>query len=127
MNIEISYIWDEFTTISKEVNGNLSGGLYDFEYPRGMNFVAISQSGKNAFVAQCLKLFSTWIDMSNTADILLLTDENPQVFVLLDMEIGNIIKTYTIDIGSYFYCINTQFSDDDSHAIIYFIFDDGGN
>lgn len=50
-----------------------------------------------------------------------------QNFALIDMEAGQVIKQYEIDIGQRDYTLRPHFSDDEKSVIIYFERTGGGN
>ena len=120
--------WEEYTTISKEVNGILSGGIYDLEFRPGIGYAYTSPSGKYVFVSQSLEYVPSIYDEG--VYVLQRADSDLQSFALVDMEAGKVIKEYTIDLnGAYLgdYSICPSFSDDDKHIILYFRFEGGGN
>ena len=119
---EIPYEWNSTTTINKETGGKLSGGIYDVEYKKPFDYAVISNNKQYAFVVQSLEASS---DSADPGTALLQPIENgPQIFALLDMNSGEIIKTFSIKMGRYQHDI--EFSEDDKHIIIYFCPDDGG-
>ena len=120
--------WEEYTTISKETNGILSGGIYEHEYKLGVGYAYTSPSGKYVFVSQSLEYVPSIYDEG--VYVLQRADSDLQTFALVDMEAGKVIKEYTIDLnGAYlgYYSILPRFSDDDKHIILYFNFENGGN
>ena len=119
---------EEYTTISKETNGILSGGIYEHEYKLGVGYAYTSPSGKYVFVSQSLEYVPSIYDEG--VYVLQRADSDLQSFALVDMEAGKVIKEYTIDLnGAYlgYYSILPRFSDDDKHIILYFSFANGGN
>ena len=120
--------WEEYTTISKEVNGILSGGIYDIEYKRTFHYAIISPSGKYAFVMQSLEYVPSIYDEG--VHVLQRADSNLQTFALVDMEAGKVVRQYTIDLNdtcSSSDIITRYFSDDDKYIILYFLMGGGGN
>lgn len=115
---------DEYTTISKEVNGILSGGIYDCEYKKGLKYALISQSGNYAFVSQSVEYLPSPYDPNF---YILQRMSGLQNFALIDMEAGQVIKQYEIDIGQRDYTLRPHFSDDEKSVIIYFERTGGGN
>ncbi len=113
------------TTISKELNGKLSGGIYDIEYKRGWDYAVISNTKSFAFVSQSLEYRNSIHSQSPDENYLQRKQTGPQVFALLDMETGNILKTYSLDMPPYL--LNIEFSNDDKYVIIYFPITGGGN
>ena len=110
------------TTITTETGGKLSGGIYDVEYNKPFDYAVISNNKQYAFVVQSLEASS---DSADPGTALLQPIENgPQIFALLDMNSGEITKTFSIKMGRYQHDI--EFSEDDKHIIIYFCPDDGG-
>ena len=119
---------EEYTTISKETNGILSGGIYEHEYKLGVGYAYTSPSGKYVFVSQSLEYVPSIYDEG--VYVLQRADSDLQSFALVDMEAGKVIKEYTIDLNSIYlgdYSICPSFSDDDKHIILYFRFEGGGN
>ena len=118
------YNGEEMTTISKELGGKLSGGIYDVEYKRLFDYVVISNTGKYALVEQSLEYRPVIGYEDQDLYALQHNEDGSQAFALLDMESGKILKTYTFDEG--FCYINTiSFSSNDDHVILWYNLNDG--
>ena len=117
--------WEEYTTISKEVNGVLSGEIYDIEYAKPLDYVIISQSGKYAFVLTSLEYTPSTYDPN--LYVLAHKESGLQSFALIDLEAGKVVREYTIDMGEISCGREISISNDDKHIIIYFYPTNGGN
>ena len=116
---------EEWTTIAKETKGFLSGGIYDIEYHRKFDYVVFSPSGKYALVEQSLTNLPD--NNSEKEDgCYLIRYPAPQTYALLDMNTGEIIKTYSIHSD---YCDPNvvQFTEDDQYLLIYYNPNGGGS
>ena len=119
---------EEYTTISKEVNGVLSGGIYDIEYKKGLNFALVSQSGKYAFVSQTLEYVPSIFDEG--VQVLQRKDIDFQHFALVDMEAGEVVRKYKIDLNGVDlnkYTLVPSISNNDQFIIIYLYPTGGGS
>ena len=114
---------DKSTTISEKLGGLLTGGIYDIEYLEAMDYAIISHNEKYAFVCQSLEFSPSLYD--SNFNVLQLREEEPQVFSLLDMESGDILKTYTI--GMQREMLDIKFSTDDNYIIMHFGSESMGN
>ncbi len=119
--------WDEYTTISKEVNGILSGGIYDLEFRPGAGYACTSPSGKYVFVSQTLEYVPSIYDEGFY--VLQRADTEHHFFALVDMEAGEVVKKYNIYSDDRYLSghIITTFSNDDKYIILYFYRGGGGN
>ena len=117
--------WEEYTTISKEVNGVLFGEIYDIEYAKPLDYVIISQSGKYAFVLTSLE----YTPSTDDPNLYILTHKESglQSFAWIDLEAGKVVREYTIDMGEISCGREISISNDDKHIIIYFYPTNGGN
>ena len=118
--------WEEYTTISKEVNGILSGGIYDLEFRPGAGYACTSPSGKYVFVSQTLEYVPSIYDEG--VYVLQRADTEHHFFALVDMEAGKVVKKYNIYSDDRYLSghIITTFSNDDKYIILYFYREGGG-
>ena len=116
---------ETLTTISKEVKGKLSGGIYDNEYKKGNGYAILSNTEKYAVVELSVDYRTSEYSDGPDEKYLQRNETGPQMYGLLDMDSGEFIKTYTLK-TSVCYPNRIQFSEDDSYIILYFDMRIGG-